>query len=230
MTQTYKLDIRTKVVGLFFANYLLLKRLLDWHEWGLVLALVGLFFLAGKTKKGLIYFFIYSVMTAIDYLVLGTVSGKLASFLSMVAIGGRVMLPCFMAGGYLFSTTSEREFINGLRQWKLPEYMIIPFAVMLRFMPTIKEDYQAIRRSLSIRGMFLSPKEYLFHPAKYLEYILIPLLLSATRTANDLTIATLTKGIGIKKAKISYRVSKLQALDYLSLVVMLGTIVEIEVF
>ncbi|MGY3724931.1 energy-coupling factor transport system permease protein [Granulicatella balaenopterae] len=230
MKEHYILDIRTKIILLFFANYLLLKRLGDIHEWLLVGTIATLFILAGKNKKAYSYVVVYSVMFVVDYCLLEHLNGKLASFLSMIAVGGRVMLPCFMAGSYIFSTTTEREFINGLRKWHVPEYMIIPFAVMLRFLPTIKSDYQTIRRSLAIRGIFLSMKDYLLHPARYLEYILIPLLLSATRTASDLTIATLTKGIGIKHKKTIYQDLQFKGLDYGVLVAMVLMIVEIEVF
>lgn len=188
-------DIRVKFILILLSNYLLLRRASD-----LVMALfVGLlcllFVLAKQWQKGLHHLGIYTMLYVLYAFVMEHVSGYFHSFLSMLAIGGRLMFPCVMAGSYLFTTTSSRQFVTGLRHCKIPESIVLTFAIMFRFLPIVKQDYATIQQSLKIRGLFLNCWDMLKRPLTYGEYVLIPLLMSASRTAQDLTIATITKSI-----------------------------------
>lgn len=199
------LDVRTKIILLFFANYLLITRAMSVYELVLVAVLVGLFIKAGQLKKALLYLVVFVSFWLIDRYLITTLSGNLLSFLSMLAIGGRLMLPCFMAGSYLLATTSLHEFMVGLRKWHVPEPMLLVIAVMFRFLPTIPEDYQHIRRSLMLRGIIMTKRDMICHPVAFFEYVTVPLLMSASRTAQDLTVASLTKSISANPIKTSYK-------------------------
>ena len=52
------------------------------------------------------------------------------------------------------------------------------------------------------------------HPLMFFEYILVPLLMNATRIAQDLTIASMTKGVASKKRKTSYVTYRFGLVDY----------------
>ena len=207
------LDVRTKIILLFFANYLLMTRAMALYEIGLVFVLTSLFIKAGQGRKGLIYLGVFMSMWFIDHFLIEHMSGKVLSFFSMLAVGGRLMLPCFMAGSYLLATTSLHEFMVGLRKWRLPEALLLVIAVMFRFLPTIPEDYQHIRRSLRLRGIFLKKRDIICHPIRFFEYVTVPLLMSASRTAQDLTVASLTKSISSNPVKTSYKAYRFQWLD-----------------
>lgn len=199
------LDVRTKISLLFFANYLLITRVRAFYEIALVLLLAGLFIKAGQVKKAVIYLLIFFGFWLIDHYLITHLSGNLLSFLSMLAVGGRLMLPCFMAGSYLLATTSLHEFMVGLRKWRIPEPVLLVLAVMFRFLPTIPEDYRNICRALTLRGIFLTKLDILVHPIAFFEYVTVPLLMSASRTAQDLTVASLTKAISSQTQKTSYK-------------------------
>ena len=223
-----KLDVRTKFVLLIFTNYLLLHRISGWIEWSVVLGLTILFISAKKGQKGLRFLFIFIVLYSLAYFVIDHVSGNVLSFLSMLTIGGRLMLPCFMAGSYLLSTSSVRETIHALRKCYIPESILLTFAVMMRFLPVIGEEYRAIRQSLKLRGIFMGSWDIIKSPVKFFEYIAIPLLMSASRTAQDLTIATLTKSIGASGQRTAYREPCLKWQDKFVMVGLVMIIVGME--
>lgn len=79
----------------------------------------------------------------------------------------------------------------------VPESVIIPCAVVVRFFPTVKEDYRQIRAAMALRGIAEGKAALLRHPAESLEYILMPLLMNGNNVAQDLSVAALTKGIGL---------------------------------
>lgn len=62
---------------------------------------------------------------------------------------------------------------------------------MVRFFPTIAEDYRQIRNAMALRGITTK------NPALMLEYILIPLLMNSNNVAQDLSVAAMTKGISL---------------------------------
>ena len=79
----------------------------------------------------------------------------------------------------------------------VPESVIIPCAVVIRFFPTVGEDYRQIRAAMALRGIAEGKAALLLHPAQSLEYILMPLLMNGNNVAQDLSVAALTKGIGL---------------------------------
>lgn len=219
------LDVRTKVLLLLFTNYLLLNRLTGIWEWASVSGLALLFLFAGKKRKAMVYSVIFIVLFILDERVMIHTSGKALSFLSMLAIGGRLMLPCFMAGSYLLSTSSVSAMLHALRKWRVPEPVLLTFAVMMRFLPTIKEEYATIRQSLRLRGVFVSGWDIVKRPAAFFEYVTVPLLMSAGRTAQDLTIATLTKAIGSYAPRTAYREPRWRATDWCLCVMLMSVVV-----
>lgn len=222
------LDIRSKVLLLVFANYLLLKRLFGLHEFIFVVLMMVLFILAKQYKKALIYTSIFLSLYMIDFYFLEDFTHTVPAIVSIIAIGGRLMLLAFMAGSYLISTTPMHNFITGLRKWKMPEGILMMFAVMMRFFPKIKQDYRNIKDALILKGEFLSFFQILIHPIRYFESIIVPLMMSASRSGNDLIIATLSKGITIQNKATSYKVEKLKGFDYLVLGLIITLIITTE--
>ena len=50
---------------------------------------------------------------------------------------------------------------------------------------------------MALRGIAEGKAALLLHPAQSLEYILMPLLMNGNNVAQDLSVAALTKGIGL---------------------------------
>ena len=124
------------------------------------------------------------------------------------------MLPCIITGAYVFSTTTAGELTCALRRMHVPESVIIPCVVVVRFFPTVKEDYRQIRAAMALRGIAEGKAALLRHPAQSLEYILMPLLMNGNNVAQDLSVAALTKGIGLPGKHTCMVELKLTAWDF----------------
>lgn len=168
-----------------------------------VFLLALLFILADKGKTGVTYLLIFLGMILVDKYVIDQVSDGVSMVLIFFAVSLRLMLPCIMAGTYLMQTTTVGELTLGLRKLRTPESILIPVIVMVRFLPAIKQDYQHIRDAMKFRGIFLSKGDMVKQPVRFFEYIIIPMMMSAGNTAQDLTIASLAKGISRKNKHTS---------------------------
>ena len=102
-----------------------------------------------------------------------------------------------------------------LRRMHLPESIIIPCAVVVRFFPTVGEDYRHIRAAMALRGIAAGRVALLRHPVQSLEYILMPLLMNSNNVAQDLSAAALTKGIGLPGRHTCMTELRLTAWDFL---------------
>lgn len=205
------IDVRTKIILLFFTNILLLLHISDGYECLLMIGLGLLFFLEGDRKRALYYVISFLALIILeDYLLSPE---YVTSYIALFLVGGRRFLPCFMIGGSILKG-SVHELIVAMRTWHMPEGLLIAIAVMVRFLPTIKEHYRMIYDSLKIRGIFTSRWMIIRHPLMFFEYILVPLLMNATRIAQDLTIASMTKGVASQKRKTSYMTYRFGLVDY----------------
>lgn len=205
------IDVRTKIILLFFTNILLLLHISDGYECLLMIGLGLLFFLEGDRKRALYYVIPFLALIVLeDYLLSPE---YVTSYIALFLVGGRRFLPCFMIGGSILKG-SVHEFIVAMRTWHMPEGLLIAIAVMMRFLPMIKEHYRMICDSLKIRGIFTSRWMIIRHPLMFFEYILVPLLMNATRIAQDLTIASMTKGVASQNRKTSYMTYRFGLVDY----------------
>lgn len=209
-----RFDPRTKLYLLLLANLLLFFHV-DIVTEGIVVVLFLIpFFLSGKGKKGFRLLLIYLCMLLIDIFVIPVSHGFWLSFVSMLSVGFRMILPCIITGAYAFTTTTVGELVCALRRMHVPESVIIPIAVVIRFFPTVREDYRQIRDAMELRGIAGGSAALLRHPAQSLEYILIPLLMNANNVSQDLSVAALTKGIGLEGKHTSMTEIKLMPLDW----------------
>lgn len=186
-----RLDPRAKLYLLVLGNLTLFLHVSLTTELILVGLLLSLYFLSGKTKSGIRMTAVYAVLVSIDIFVIPIAEGLLLNVLSLVSVGIRMMLPCVISGGYAFSTTTVGEMVCGLRKLRVPETIIIPSVTVIRFFPTISEDYRQIRNAMALRGITYR------NPMEALEYILIPLLMNSNNVAQDLSVAAMTKGISL---------------------------------
>ncbi len=100
--------------------------------------------------------------------------------------------PGFMTGAYLLATTSVSEFISAMEKMHLPDKIVIPLSVIFRFFPTIKEEYESITDAMKMRGIRFGGK----NPLLMIEYRLIPLIFSVIKIGDELSAASLTRGLG----------------------------------
>lgn len=115
-------------------------------------------------------------------------------------LASRIWAP-LMAGHFLFLTTSSYELIVALRKCHFPESLVLTMGVLLRFLPLVKEDAKHLKEALWVRGLFVDKWSLMRHPYRYLELFFLPLMASCLRRANELSIASLSRGLSLSKKK-----------------------------
>ncbi len=100
-----------------------------------------------------------------------------------------------LLGALITKTMTVRELIAGLRGLHMPETVVLPVSVMLRFFPTIKQEFGSIRDCMKIRGIDTSMKSMMVHPFLSMEYVFVPLLMRSTKIADELTMSATVRGI-----------------------------------
>ena len=83
----------------------------------------------------------------------------------------------------------------------------------------LRQDYHQIRDAMALRGIAQGTFALLRHPAQSLEYILMPLLMNATGVAQDLSVAALTKGIGIRGPHTCHTEIRMHGIDWAWMVI-----------
>lgn len=92
---------------------------------------------------------------------------------------------------YLFASTKVSEFVAAFSRLHVPEKVIIPFAVIFRFFPTVLEEYRSIRDAMQLRGV-----GWRNGLVAMVEYRLVPLIVSMVKIGDELSAASVTRGLG----------------------------------
>lgn len=173
-------------------------------------------FIAGLYSWGFIFLLIYALQIFISLYVVPKINTAFIIFVfSFLVYGLRFLLPSIIAGAYSMKTTKVSEWIAAFKKLHLPNWLLIPLAVMARFFPTVREDYQHIRQAMAFRGIGTGFWDLIKHPIKTLEFILIPLLMNATQVSEDLTISSLTKGLSLPGRHTSIVKLKMTIYDWI---------------
>lgn len=143
-------------------------------------------------KGALIFTFLYIAISLSGYLF------KYISETSLLGVSISLMMgliagmgPCMIMGYYMISSTKVSEFICAMEKIHISNNFIIPFAVMFRFFPTIKEEYLSIRDAMRMRGI-----QFNRNILSMLEYRLVPLMISMVKIGDELSAAAMTRGLG----------------------------------
>ena len=104
----------------------------------------------------------------------------------------RRMLPCLLTGTLLVKKCSVHEFVTALRKMHLPQNLITAMAVTVRYFPAISEEVRHIKDAMKLQRISAGRK---------IECYLVPIMLSATKTAEELSAAAAVRGIDNPKKK-----------------------------
>ncbi len=112
----------------------------------------------------------------------------------LVAVAGLVarLAPGLFLGYIAVISIRVGELMAALERLRLPRQIVIPAVVVLRFIPTVREESKAVASAMGARGLTLRR----VGPLSWLEYRLIPLLISTVKSGEELTQAALTRGLG----------------------------------
>ena len=108
-----------------------------------------------------------------------------------------------MFGGYITKTVSVNEMLEALNRMKVPRSIGVPFSVLLRFVPTIKIEFRALKENMKIRGVVTNRFFPLLHPIKYIEYTLVPLLMRMIKISDELSASALIRGLDSDEKRVT---------------------------
>ena len=145
-----------------------------------------------RVKIAAKYLLLYLVCYAFEMAAVNWTKGMLSFLLLAVSSIMTKFAPGIMTGAFLLSTTTVSEFIAAMERMRISEKIVIPLSVIFRFFPTIGEEYRAISDAMKMRGIRFGGR----HPARMIEYRLIPLMVSVVKIGDELSAAALTRGLG----------------------------------
>ena len=158
-----------------------------------------------------------------NHYLIGRVKGPFVGLVLIVTITVFKLAPGFMMAKYTFSSTDMGQIVQCLKKIYLPDSLIIPISVMARFFYTVKIDYKQINDAMYLHG--LTFRKLFFHPFKLFEYKFVPLLMLLTRTADEVSISALTRGLRVGEKRSSLYECRLHLIDYFFLLFSLSIIV-----
>ena len=162
---------------------------------------VALVCLEGKVHIGArftVLFILASILQAYAQQHIGGVPGMLILFVCYMITQ---FAPTMITVWYCISTTKISEFMAAMNRMHAPQGLAISIAVMMRFFPTLVEEYRSIRDAMRMRGIQFGGGKV----TKMITYRLIPLLFSSINIGDELSAAAVTRGLGapVKRTNVS---------------------------
>lgn len=91
-----------------------------------------------------------------------------------------------MAAALLVAECSVHRMSAALAKLHMPRQVLIPFTVTMRYFPALKDDVRHIKDAMSMRQMPLAAR---------MEAVMVPVIVAATNTADELSRASALRGI-----------------------------------
>ncbi len=136
--------------------------------------------------------------------------------------------PCCMLAAIVVGTTKISEFMAAMAKWNVPKSFVIPLAIMFRYFPTVKEDWANIKNAMSLRGITLSPVSFIKNPELVIDALYLPLLVTASKTADELSASAITRGIENPGRRTSRLDIRIQMID-IGILVLFGLLLTIGI-
>lgn len=165
------------------------------YQFALVV-LIGLFaVVSGKVRYAVRGVLAYGLVCLFTSWCMGVLTGTWRTmFVAFLGLLHKVYA-CGMLAGVVIATTKVGEFLSAMARLHCPKKLTIPLAVMLRYLPTIREDWRFIKDAMALRDVSPTLWGFLKAPAMTVNCIYVPLLTAASKAADELSIASVTRGI-----------------------------------
>jgi energy-coupling factor transport system permease protein len=208
VTGTLYLDPRTKLLLLVAANVVAFTQRSLAIEIMWVAVLLLLLAASGCRRSTVKLALAFCLCLALQYLVFPYGPKWVASSLSLTLAYARKIFPCLIVGTLALRKTPIRDLMLALQRWHIPQSLIIPLSVTFRYFPAIKDEFGHIRDAMKLRNI---------RGVSQLECVVVPLMISATTTAEELSAAAVTRGIENPRPKTSLTTLRYRATDVICL-------------
>jgi len=208
------LDPRSKLAVFIAACFSAFSGLTHPQEFALLALCVAATLLCQEWKKAFFTCLTFALMFLSDLLLVPRMSGIPQNIIMLLCHLCRFILPLFTAFYLITHTSRIGEYISAFTQMHLPNEVIIPLAVMLRFVPTIQEEWQTVNQALRLRGMALTWKNIVRRPMQMMEYMLVPFLLQCSLIVDEMSAAVMARGFDRNMPRSSYAEVQMKVLDW----------------
>ncbi|WP_304942096.1 energy-coupling factor transporter transmembrane component T [Vallitalea guaymasensis] len=219
--KTLVFDPRAEIIFLILANIAAFTQRSIYVEVGLIALLIIMLVYAKCYKASVKWIILFGITLMLQYYILPYGPKFIRDTFSFLVYYVRKIFPCLIVGTLIVKTTEVRYFVLALRKWHLPEQIIIPLSVTMRYFPSIKEETGHIRDAMKLRKVK--------GVAKF-ECYLVPLMISATNTAEELSAAAVTRGIENPVRKTSVVNIHFHIQDYICLALIIISVIGAAVF
>lgn len=198
------LDPRTKLVCILSAGCLLVGTIPLWAE--LLYLVIGILLLLNYSMilESVKFVACWAAMILLGTLLLHSHANGGTMFLLLMCQLMRRFIPCLMAAQMFVRTTTISQLMAAVQRMHMPYGVAIPFAVVIRFFPTFREEHKNIKMAMKMRGIRYS-----------LEHILVPMLHSALNISDELSAAALSRGLGAEKERTHVCLVSMRPVDWL---------------
>ena len=134
------------------------------------------------------------------------------------------MLRRFMLLGAFITplvTVEIGSLVAAMYKLKLPRFLIITMTIIFRFLPTIREEYRAVRTSQKFRGIGRSIINVILHPVIFYETLLVPLMIRIMKISDELSAAAMLRGANRKGNGTCFRDVKIIPTDIIAFIFVL---------
>lgn len=190
-----ELDPRTVlgIVFIFVTLGLAINKPLSSH---ILLLICNIYLITSKAyRECVLYSVIYIIIAGLMFYIYHIPNTTLALTIVSISYFVQKFVIAVMMIEFLKRKTSMPYVISAMQTMKFPNAVAIPFIVILRYMPTLREDYGYLKDSLKIRGIRTSGIEFFIHPIRSLEFMIVPILFRSIRVAEELSTSVLLRGI-----------------------------------
>lgn len=210
-----KLDSRTILFLLVIGNVAMFLMSSTGSELKLMAIVISLGILTGIYRFSIKMLTVYAVLFAIDYVCMTFFDGNFAQTFALGARYMRKVIPCAVLGGILILTIQVSEFMAALSKMHTPKSIMIPLTIFLRYLPAIGEDRSQIKKAMLMRNITPSFASFVKQPALWVECVYVPLLMSGSRRADELSAAAVTRGIENPEPRTSMHDVRFTIWDYI---------------
>ncbi|MBO5658724.1 MAG: energy-coupling factor transporter transmembrane protein EcfT [Duodenibacillus sp.] len=197
----------------------------------LLWAVSFLYFLSlGRLKTVVIAYVTMAAMTIMSVVCVGVILvlfPALAAKLTIESLVVPCVRVCILINVILplALTCRINRMLAALESLRLPFFLFLPMAVIIRFIPTFADDVEQVWEALKIRGVKASVKNFLRHPILMTRLLIAPILFRSLKTSEQLGVAAELKGISAKTKGKSKKGRPLQSRDWGVLIATVASIV-----
>lgn len=164
-------------------------------------------------KNLLAYTAMLLILAALQRIYIPVISELFPPFLLLMTR----LYPAYLAARVLIEKAPMDELLFALEIWHVPKLVLIPLAVIYRYIPTILKEIGYIRESLKMRNLHSSMWEKWRHPLQNAENFLVPLLYRSEKISEELSAASICKGLSTKRRRTCCTNVKLGITDWVYL-------------